>query len=319
MTLKPAARNILIIKHGAFGDVMQSEGALRDIRENYPDARLTVLTTPPYAKIFRRCPVIDEVRIDPRDPRWRLDRMWRLRTDLRSAQFDFVIDLQNSARTAFYYRWFLRDLPWSGTAPGCSHPHRADNPKAIHSLQRLAGQLTDAGLIVRHTLSPDLRWMANDVSHLLAEASVSGSYIVLIPGSSARHPQKRWPYYLQLAQALWAEGETIVTAPGPDEMALCRSLPAIMLTGGRFLDWFDLAGVLAGAKYVVGNDTGPTHLAAHLGTPGLALFGSHTTAERTGIVRDRFGVIEVPDLAALSPQTVLERVRADLKDQSNSV
>ena len=80
-----------------------------------------------------------------------------------------------------------------------------------------------------------------------------------------------------------------------------------------------LAGVLAGAKYVVGNDTGPTHLAAHLGTPGLALFGSHTTAERTGIVRDRFGVIEVPDLAALSPQTVLERVRADLKDQSNSV
>ena len=97
--------------------------------------------------------------------------------------------------------------------------------------------------------------------------------------------------------------------PGPDELELARSLPATVLTGPEgFLDWFALAGVLRRASFVVGNDTGPTHLAAALGVPGLALFGSHTAVERTGIRMRAFDAVQVPNLAQLPVDVVLAEV-----------
>jgi len=304
------AKNILIIKHGAFGDIMQADGALRDIRRAHPHARLTMLTMPAYARIFDRCPHVDRVLIDERAPRWRLDKMRALARSLWAEQFDMIYDLQNSPRTAFYHRWMLRHLPWSGTAKGASHLHRAENPKSIPSLQRLEGQLRDAGLETGHTLFPDLSWMADDVSALLEEAGVKKPFIVLVAGSSARHPQKRWPYYADLAARLRAEGRCVVIAPGPDELYLPRKIPdAVALTGPRgFLNWFELAGLLRQASFVIGNDTGPTHLAAHLGVPGLALFGSHMSAERTGIERQNFEALEVPELASLPLGRVLDEL-----------
>lgn len=309
------AKRILVIKHGAFGDVIQAEGALRDIRENHPDAFIAVLTMKPYRAILARCPHVDEVIVDERAPRWRIDRMRALRTKIRARGFDVIYDLQNSKRTAFYYRWMLKGCRWSGTAAGCSHPHRAKDPKKIRTLDRLAGQLEDAGLTIRHTRTPDVSWLADDVSGLLAKANVRAPYIVLVPGCSARHPQKRWPYYAELAERLIAAGETIVTAPGPDEAELARAIPGTCI---EKTNWAELAGILKGARFVVGNDTGPSHLAAHMGVPGLALFGTHMPAERTGILREKFGAIEVEDLAELSVTRVFDEVTRRLA-HSNSV
>lgn len=310
---------ILIIKHGALGDIIQSEGALRDIREHHPDAEINVLTEPAYAKIMERCPWVDQVIKDPRAPRWRLDKMWTLRRLLFSLNVDRVYDLQNSSRTADYFRWFFNNTEWSGTAPGCSHPHKAPNPKNIHSLNRLRGQLEDAGLTCAHTLNPDVSWMAGDMSSLLLEENVAPDFILLIPGSSAAHPQKRWPYYAELSNRLIDAGYPTVTVPGPDELDLCASIPGTTLTGGSFLGWFELAGVIAKAKFVVGNDTGPSHIAAHMGKPGLALFGAHTSVEKTGIKREAFDAIEVADLTDLSVDAVFEAVVEKLNSHSNSV
>lgn len=310
------ARRILVIKHGAFGDVIQAEGALRDIRENHPDAFIAVLTMRPYRALLERCPHVDKVMVDERAPRWRLDRMLALRRVLRAANYDMVYDLQNSPRTAFYFRWMLKDCHWSGTAKGCSHPHRAKEPKKIRTLDRLAGQLADAGLTIRCTGAPDVSWLADDASALLEEAGVTKPYIVLIPGCSARHPQKRWPHYAALAERLIAAGHEIVLAPGPDEVELARTIPGICI---EKTNWTALAGILKRARFVIGNDTGPSHLAAHLGTPGLALFGSHMPAERTGIVRENFDAIEVADLADLPVDRVYEEAMRRIGAHSNSV
>ena len=199
-------RRILIIKHGAFGDVIQSEGAIRDIRANHPNDNITVLTTPPYRRIFERCPWINHVLIDPRAPRWRLDKMYALGKMLKAQKFDMVYDLQNSSRTASYFRWFFKGTDWSGSAKGASHPVRLKNPKKVKSLDRMASQLKDAGLTIRYSRKPDVSWMADDVDALLAEAGVTKPFILLIPGSSSRHPQKRWPHYAELAKRLIDEG-----------------------------------------------------------------------------------------------------------------
>lgn len=310
---RPDAKNILIIKHGAFGDIIQVEGAVHDVRLNYPDARITVMTSPPFHKIFARCPWIDDIFLDTRPPRWRFDKMWALRRRLRAQPFDFVVDFQNNERTAFYFNHLFPPVAWSGKVKGASHRRHTKDPKQIQGLPRFATQLRDAGLEVRHAAAPDVSWMAEDVSAILAEAGVRPGYIVLIPGCSAKHPQKRWPYYTELAGKLQAAGHQTVTVPGPDELDLCRALPSTTLTGENYLDWFKLAGVLKDAAFVIGNDTGPSHLAAHLGARGFGLFGSHLDAERTGIITDRFGALQVEKLEDLSAEEVFTQVMRKLE------
>jgi ADP-heptose:LPS heptosyltransferase len=302
---------ILVIKLGAFGDILQSDGALRDIRAHHAQDEIVVLTTPPYARIFNRCPHVDRVIVEERFPRWRIDKLLELRNRLQQENFTLVYDLQNSDRTAFYFKWLLPNVIWSGTAPGCTLPHRAKNPKMIRTLDRLAGQLTDAGVPIHHTLKPDLRWMTDDVSQIMADAGLKEPFIVMIPGTSPRALQRRWGHYEELAEALMADGWNVVTAPGPD--GTDPELPGFVLRGPKgFLNWFELAGLMSRAHFVIGNDTGPTHLASHLGCQGLALYGSHMPAERTGVIRANFAAIQVNHLKDLTLEHVLADVRQRL-------
>ena len=56
--------NILIIKHGSLGDIAQISGAIQDIKENHSSDKIFCLTTPPYLKLFEKCPYIDDIIID---------------------------------------------------------------------------------------------------------------------------------------------------------------------------------------------------------------------------------------------------------------
>jgi ADP-heptose:LPS heptosyltransferase len=62
----------LVIKHGAFGDLIQADGALRDIRAAHPGWEIVLLTTPPFRRLMERCPHVDRLLIDRRAPLWRL-------------------------------------------------------------------------------------------------------------------------------------------------------------------------------------------------------------------------------------------------------
>jgi len=307
-------KRILIIKLSAFGDVVQAEGAVHDIRNHHRDAEIILMTTPPFREVMERCPWVDSVFIDRRESRWRLDKMAGLRDRLRKLGVSQVYDLQQVGRTAFYHRWFLRDVPWP-VGGGDRKPRTSRLRADTGAMDRFAGQLAGAGIPVLHTLQPDLGWMVEDSTPLLQAKNIDAPYVVLIPGSSAGHDDaKRWPHYDALAAWIRSRGKEVVTVPGPDELALCRSLThATMLTDGKpFLTLFKLAGVLQQAEFIVGNDTGPTHLAAHLGRPGLALFSSrHYPPDRTGIQHSkRFSWLEAESLQDLSLEQVRERVAA---------
>ncbi|MBE0583350.1 MAG: glycosyltransferase family 9 protein, partial [Desulfofustis sp.] len=176
-----------------------------------------------------------------------------------------------------------------------------------------------AGIPVRHTCSGDVSWLADDVSPLLHQAGLSPGYVVLIPGSSAAHDAKRWPFFPDLAERLMAKGRRVVTVPGPAEMELCRTIPGDMLVPeDGYYDIFVLAGLIRRAAFVVGNDTGPTHLAAHLRGPGLALFGDHAPATTTGIQHSSFDWLQAGKLAGLSLETVWRRVARLLETADQS-
>lgn len=297
----PNAPAVLVIRQGAFGDLIQADGALRDIRGHHRDARIVLVVAPAYRRLMERCPHVDELVLDPRASLLRPGRTLAVLRRLRAQRFERVYDLQGSDRTAFYRRWMPASGEW----------FRRHNPSGsgVPDREAYASLLSTAG--ISGGSLPDVGWMADDVHALLDAQGIGSGYVVLIPGSAARHPHKRWPGYAELARRLSESGRQVVVAPGPDELELARTLPCHVLTGPPgYLDWFALAGVLRDAAFVVGNDTGPTHLAAGLGVPGLALFGPHTSAARTGIRMGRFDAIEVADLQTLSVDAVMAEIGA---------
>jgi ADP-heptose:LPS heptosyltransferase len=307
-----SGEKVLVIKLGAFGDVVQADGVLRDIRAFHAHDEIVLLTTPPFRKLMQRCPHVDRILAAPRAPFWKIGEWVRLARLFRNEQFTRVYDLQKQGRTRLYRRLFFRHVAWSGEPV---------HPRPPSALEGFVIQLESAGIPATHCLHPDVSWMADDMSDFLLQERVARPYIVLIPGCSGRHPEKRWPYYAELAAVLIERGYEVVTAPGPDEIELAKTIPGHTFLGPNgFLNWFELAGVLKDACFVVGNDTGPSHVASCLGKPGLALFGPHTTAARTGICRGDFSAIEVSGLAGLSVETVLETMLPKLPvAQENSV
>jgi ADP-heptose:LPS heptosyltransferase len=111
----------------------------------------------------------------------------------------------------------------------------------------------------------------------------------------------------------YGENYKIVTAPGPTEIGQAKDINAIaLLNNGIALDVSQLTSLIKGSSFVVANDTGPAHIAAHVGTKGLTLFGKHTTAYKVSIERENFKAIEVTDLNNLSAEKVFEKLSDSL-------
>ena len=81
-----------------------------------------------------------------------------------------------------------------------------------------------------------------------------------------------------------------------------------LLDNKKILNISQLASLIKDSSFVVANDTGPAHMAAHLNVKGLTLFGKHTTAFKVSIERENFKPIQVEDLNNLSAEKVFERL-----------
>lgn len=306
------AEEILIIRHGALGDLVQSLGPIQAIRAHHPDARITLLTSPAFQVFMEACPWVDRVWVDAR-PGWREIKQWQaLAKCLREGGFSRVYDLQTSSRSSFYRRFFSfgRQPEWSGIAAGASHRHANRERDAMHTLDRQRDQLRVAG--IAEVPPPDLSWA-------LPEGRVFAlpdAYALLIVGGSAHRPEKRWPapHYAALADIMSACRITPVLIGGPGERAVAREIAGhatsavIDLTGAT--DLFDLAAVAADALVAIGNDTGPTHVAAVAGAPTVVLFSAASNPALCAPRGPAVVALQRDPLAELAPDTVLAQIAA---------
>lgn len=307
-----AAKKILVIRLGALGDFILSFGPFAAIRAAHPDARITLLTTAPFARLGRLSPWFDTVLIDRRAPWWDLRGLVEILRKLRG--YDFVYDLQTSGRSSRYFR--LAGKPgWSGIAPRCSHPHANAERDEMHTWERQRDQLAMAGIAQLPVAETD--WLIRAAN----PPAVPQPYALLVPGASPHRPAKRWPtvLYGQLAQRLMKEGITPVVVGTGAEGALARTIQeqcarAVDLTGQTDLP--GLAALAAGAGFAVGNDTGPMHLAAAMGCFCVTLFSYASDFNRTqprGPQGQSYVVLREDNLAELPVDEVLMALaRAEL-------
>ena len=306
--------NILVIKHGSLGDIAQASGAIQDISENHKDDQIHLLTTKPYFDLFKKNPHISNVILDKRLSRLNLIYLYSLMRNIKKYNFSKVYDLQNSSRTAFYKRILFpnasKDI-WSSTETTLPEGTTKDDFDKDSVLSRFDHQLKSSGISTNHTLSPDFSWSPSDISQIKNYHQLE-KYIVLFPFCSPHLTSKKWPYYNDLISMINEKLENkfkVVIAPGPGEIKDASSVNALcVLDNGKALDISQLAALIKDSSFVVANDTGPAHMTAHLGSKGIALFGSHTTPFKVSIERENFKAIQAPELSKLSPEKVFERL-----------
>ncbi|MFM7673803.1 MAG: glycosyltransferase family 9 protein, partial [Candidatus Fonsibacter sp.] len=80
----------------------------------------------------------------------------------------------------------------------------------------------------------------------------------------------------------------------------------------KFIDLFQLASLIKNSFFVVANDTGPAHMAAHLGVRGVVLFGSHTSPDKVSIEREKFIALQVDDLKSLTADKVFGLIKSSI-------
>ena len=306
--------NILIIKHGSLGDIAQACGAIQDISENHNNDQIYLLTTKPYFDLFKKNPYLTDVILDKRLSRFNLIYIYFLMRNIKKLKISKVYDLQNSSRTSFYKKILFPNSnfnTWSSSETTLPKDKTKEEFDKKSVLERFNHQLITSGINTNHTMLPNFSWSCTDISKIKSEYELE-KYIVLFPFCSPHLTQKKWPYYNDLIEKIksqYKDQYKIVLAPGPGEINDSKNFNALcVLDNGKALDISQLSSLIKDSSFVIANDTGPAHMAAHLGAKGLTLFGSHTTAYKVSIERDNFKAIQVNDLAKLSTDKVFDKI-----------
>tara|TARA_Y100000590_G_scaffold311448_1_gene351855 strand:+ start:1420 stop:2355 length:936 start_codon:yes stop_codon:yes gene_type:complete len=305
--------NILIIKLGSLGDIVQISGVLKDIRETHGDKKIFILTTVPYVELLSRCPYIDGVLVDRRLPRWNIFYLLRLKKMLKKFNFSHVFDLQNSSRTYFYKKYLLNISNWSSTKTTLKKITKKEFDKDS-VLSRFKYQMDKSQIKTKYTLNPDFSWACINIDQIVNKY-FGKKFILIFPFSSPKLSHKQWPYYNELIKKIKSQYNNfeIVIAPGPEEIEDSKKINALsILNNNKVLNIMELAGLIKKASYVIANDTGPAHIAAHLGKKGIVLFGFHTTAKKVSIETNSFKALSKENLRDLSAEEVYLKIKYDL-------
>ena len=200
---------------------------------------------------------------------------------------------------------------WSSTKTTLPAETNKKNFDKHSVLDRFDYQLKESGLNTINTLKPNFSWACSEINEIKNKYNLQ-KYILLFPFCSPHLSVKKWPYFDELIKLIKDKFETdykVIIAPGPKEIDEAKKFDAkIILDNNKALNVSQITSLIKESSFIVANDTGPAHIAAHVAAKGLTLFGKHTTAHIVSIERENFKAIQVTDLNNLSANKVFERL-----------
>jgi ADP-heptose:LPS heptosyltransferase len=233
---------------------------------------------------------------------------------LNKYNFTLVYDLQNSSRTKFYRKFLLNSPIWSSSSTALDVNQKKSDFDNEPILERFKIQLNKSGIKAKYTLHPDFSWAAINIDRIINKY-FNKKFIILFPFCSPQLPHKKWPYFNDLIKLIKIDNPNleIITAPAFSELKEAEKIKCKIITNNnKQLSITELTGLIKKASYVIANDTGPAHIAAHLGKKGVTFFGHHTTAKKVSIETNNFKAIKVDDLSTLSAKHVYSKIKGDL-------
>ena len=288
------SNNILIIKHGALGDLIQITSSLKSIRQKYPDSKITLLTDIKFKFFSERIIFVDEIIYENRPSFFRIDKWLTIILKIIKRRFNIVFDLQNSDRTSVYYffiKLFNPKTVWSGNRRGGKFKYHPKNFESIPIKDRIKNQLVLMDIEIYD--KPDISWMMKkNIINL-----PNNDFVILLPGSSPEHKHKRWPAekFAELANYLKEKKiDSIILGQSHSEG---EELTKIKLLAPKIIDFSDqdldcLATTASKAIGAIGNDTGPTFVAAAAGCPITWLLSNHTDPNITQLLGSKVNTLK---------------------------
>ena len=281
-------KRILVVKLDHLGDVILATPVFSNLRRAYPNAELHALTGTWSRVVLERHPDVNKVLVynSPVFSRTAgsssLKQTFQLYQQLRRQKYDIVVELRGDWRTVGFALLRLTPYRLSRAALQIANKLGAARFSGTHETARHLDVLKHAGIPVPvqtatfFVTAEDEKW----ASHFLAEYEInSQSLLVAIhPGSPI--PLKRWfpERYAELADRLIAQKRANVLFVGvTDEIPIISEIQERMrgdsLNIAGKTDLIQLASILHACTMFIGNDSGPMHLAAAVGTPTIGLYG----------------------------------------------
>jgi heptosyltransferase-1 len=286
-----APRTILLVKTSSLGDVVHNLPVVSDLHTVFPEAAIDWVVEEALVDIPRLHPAVRRV-LPVGLRRWRKSLLtaqsWRemaaFRRELQTEAYDLVLDTQGLVKSGL----IVRQARLATSGRRCGYAAEAAReplaarfyhngfviPKNLHAVERnrwlaaaaldyVADMPLDYGVTAAHGNVTRPGWLPQ------------GNYAVLLTATSRE--DKLWPeeHWLQLAAGLAECGlSCILPAGAEDERRRATRLTQQMSRAlvAPSLEIAEIARVCAGARLVVGVDTGLTHLAVALERPTLALF-----------------------------------------------
>ena len=290
--------NVLVVKLSAIGDVIHALPVSYAVKETFPEARLAWAVEPPARELLADNPYIDEILLFEKKKFKTfggfLENFGPFRQKLRAGRFDIALDLQGLGKSAAI-AWFSGAPRRLGTCNMRELSDKISTPvKGPHAEGHIVERYLDVaraiGCRVEEVKFP-LVVSGKDEKialDLLTRGGVpeGAAYAALAVG--ANWPNKRWPATSYAALCDWLYGREIIpvlVGGGAVDEGIAAEIfaeteiPPVSLIGKTSLK--QLAAVLRGAKFALGGDTGPVHLAAGLSVPTVMLMGP-TDANRNG-------------------------------------
>jgi heptosyltransferase I len=311
---------VLIIKPSSLGDIIHGLQVAQSLRAQAPEARVDWVAARAFAPLVRACPVVDHVY--EFDRHGSLAAFGRLVKEIRREQYDWALDMQGLARSALLLA-AARATHKAGRADGREgarllarqKPALPPGGRQSHALDILRQFLPLLGLSDRLSVEP-LEFLATEHAALPPGWAERGP-LVMFPDSRVK--KKEWPGFYELTEHLLKHRPdlSIVWAgsSGPEPELTWPEDRFANLLGRTGLE--ELPEIIAAARLVICNDSGPMHLAAAMHRPVVALFGP-TDHERFGpypLDNPRHTIIRAPGgkLAKLSANIVLMGIEKALK------
>jgi heptosyltransferase-1 len=302
-TSNSSGPRILVVRLGAMGDVIHTLPAVASLKHSFPGSHLTWLIEAQWAPLLEQNPYVDEVAIFERGNPGAWMRSWR---KLRAGRFDLAVDFQGLVKSAVatsmarpdrifgFHQSQVRERPAALFYSSRVQTHAAHKVDSNIELAAAAG----AANILRTFPLPD------GVPH--GELPHSG-FVLACPLAGWR--SKQWPlaFYSRLASRLERELELPLVLNGPPGTQFPRA-------SGVVAHQSPVSGLVDAtrrAAAVIGVDSGPLHLAAALGKPGVAIFGP-TDPARNGPYGESICVLRSP--AAITTYRRVSTIHPAMRD-----
>ena len=300
-----ASHRILIMRLGAFGDILMGTSLLAALREAYPDAHLTWIAEHSEVQAIDANPYVDAIiRWDSsywkrmvrglRYAAW-LSRMLQMRKNLHQNQYDIFVSFQPeewpllargtgaALKVGIFdtFRRYYRAQKTSGNTRLYTHAYAYPN-LPDHRIDQYLLTLQALGLPPNPAAPLSMGYTEADkevVLRFLADYGFSGNIPLVLLAPLTTWPTKCWPLerYAALGNALAQHGCRVIVIGSGKERDAVEALAAQMeprpLTAAGTLSFRQMAALVDQSALVVSGDTGPMHVASALGVPQVALFG----------------------------------------------